>query len=195
MQRIHNTDVKTDKFVIDNLIFCGDSLPGLLNFDIRQLQSYFSTTSNLANTLPLYPLYNRVSGFLSSRLYWVPLPLTSKRVLLPPPLDPRGGDTRLRVWEWRDPIPTRGKTFWYLPVHSKYTIIPLRFIPFSSFIIFQSFFRFDSSPSLFYPNFTLYPFALLLFSPSDVFLLFRFLFLFSTSYIILLKDLSYLILK
>ncbi len=32
MSRIHNTNVQTDKFDIDNFIFCSDSLPDLLNF-------------------------------------------------------------------------------------------------------------------------------------------------------------------
>jgi hypothetical protein len=32
ISRIYNTSVQTDKFDIDNLIFCGDSLLDLLNF-------------------------------------------------------------------------------------------------------------------------------------------------------------------
>jgi hypothetical protein len=63
-----------------------------------------------------------VPGFLSSRLNWLPPPLTRKRVL--PSLWFQRGYTLARG-RGEEPIWTKGQTLWY----SRYSIIPLRFPP------------------------------------------------------------------
>ncbi len=66
----------------------------------------------------------RVSGFLSSRPNRVPHPLNRKRVLLPPPIGSKGGDTlACGGGRGEDLISTQDRhTLWY----SMYTILPLR---------------------------------------------------------------------
>jgi hypothetical protein len=104
-----------------------------INF--RDLTPYLTYGVQQPLYLPPHTNYrhrvNRVSGFLSSRPYWVPPPLTRKRVLIPPMLGPRWETHSLA----RDGVgrPNSDEGTDTLVLYVYYCIIPLRTIQYPSY--------------------------------------------------------------
>jgi hypothetical protein len=69
--------------------------------------------------LLMHFVYTIMPCFLSRRLNWAPTPSSASECC--PPFGPGGIHTRMRVREWREPIPTKGQA-----LYGYYSTISLR---------------------------------------------------------------------